>query len=170
RLVLALNTQGEPITAENLGVAGAMTVIMIDAIEPTLMQTLSGDPCFIHAGPFANIAHGNSSIIADTIAAKLADVVVTEAGFGSDMGFEKFSNIKVRESGYAPSASVVVVTLKALKANSGIESDIDINQPDMERLQAGFANLEWHINNVSQYGVPVVVAINRFPTDTDEEL
>ncbi|MGS0825194.1 formate--tetrahydrofolate ligase [Shewanella sp. 0m-8] len=170
RLVLALNTQGEPITAENLGVAGAMTVIMIDAIEPTLMQTLSGDPCFIHAGPFANIAHGNSSITADTIAAKLADVVVTEAGFGSDMGFEKFSNIKVRESGYAPSASVVVVTLKALKANSGIESDIDINQPDMERLQAGFANLEWHINNVSQYGVPVVVAINRFPTDTDEEL
>ncbi|GIU40928.1 formate--tetrahydrofolate ligase [Shewanella sairae] len=170
RLVLALNTQGEPITAEDLGVAGAMTVIMADAIEPTLMQTLSGDPCLIHAGPFANIAHGNSSIIADTIAAKLADVVVTEAGFGSDMGFEKFSNIKVRESGYAPSAAVVVVTLKALKANSGIASTNDINQPDNERLQAGFANLEWHINNVSQYGVPVVVAINRFPTDTDAEL
>ena len=170
RLVLALNHQGEPITAEDLGVAGAMTVIMVDAIEPTLMQTLSGDPCLVHAGPFANIAHGNSSIIADSIAAKLADVVVTEAGFGSDMGFEKFSNIKVRESGYAPSASVVVVTLKALKANSGIESNQDINLPDMARLKVGFANLEWHINNVSQYGVPVVVAINRFPTDTDEEL
>ncbi|WP_028766562.1 formate--tetrahydrofolate ligase [Shewanella fidelis] len=170
RLVLALNHQGEPITAEDLGVAGAMTVIMADAIEPTLMQTLSGDPCLIHAGPFANIAHGNSSIIADSIAAKLADFVVTEAGFGSDMGFEKFSNIKVRESGYTPSAAVVVVTLKALKANSGIESEQDINQPDSERLTAGFANLEWHINNVSQYGVPVVVAINRFPTDTDAEL
>ncbi|MCL1094116.1 formate--tetrahydrofolate ligase [Shewanella kaireitica] len=170
RLVLALDLDGKPITAEDIGVAGAMTVIMRDAIEPTLMQTLSGDPCFIHAGPFANIAHGNSSIIADNIAAKLADVVVTEAGFGSDMGFEKFSNIKVRESGYKPSAAVVVVTLRALKANSGIESDIAIDQPDMARLEAGFANLQWHINNVHQYGAPVVVAINRFPTDTSAEL
>ena len=170
RLVLALDTHANPITAEDIGVAGAMTVIMRDAIEPTLMQTLSGDPCFIHAGPFANIAHGNSSIIADNIAAKLADVVVTEAGFGSDMGFEKFSNIKVRESGYKPSAAVVVVTLRALKANSGIESDIEVDKPDMARLAAGFANLQWHINNVHQYGAPVVVAINRFPTDTAEEL
>ncbi|QQX79681.1 formate--tetrahydrofolate ligase [Shewanella sp. KX20019] len=170
RLVLALDLDSNPITAEDIGVAGAMTVIMSDAIKPTLMQTLSGDPCFIHAGPFANIAHGNSSIIADQLAAKLADVVVTEAGFGSDMGFEKFSNIKVRESGYKPSAAVVVVTLRALKANSGIESDIAIDQADMARLQAGFANLEWHINNVHQYGAPVVVAINRFPTDTVEEL
>ena len=170
RLVLALDTDANPITAEDIGVAGAMTVIMRDAIEPTLMQTLSGDPCFIHAGPFANIAHGNSSIIADNIAAKLADVVVTEAGFGSDMGFEKFSNIKVRESGYKPSAAVVVVTLRALKANSGIESNIAIDQPDMARLEAGFANLQWHIDNVHQYGAPVVVAINRFPTDTTAEL
>ncbi|MCL1057172.1 formate--tetrahydrofolate ligase [Shewanella gelidimarina] len=170
RLVLALDLEANPITAEDIGVAGAMTVIMRDAIKPTLMQTLSGDPCFIHAGPFANIAHGNSSIIADELAAKLADVVITEAGFGSDMGFEKFSNIKVRESGYKPSAAVVVVTLKALKANSGIESDIAIDQPDLARLKAGFANLEWHINNVHQYGAPVVVAINRFPTDTAAEL
>ncbi|PKG74905.1 formate--tetrahydrofolate ligase [Shewanella sp. GutCb] len=170
RLVLALDLEANPITAEDIGVAGAMTVIMRDAIKPTLMQTLSGDPCFIHAGPFANIAHGNSSIIADELAARLADVVITEAGFGSDMGFEKFSNIKVRESGYKPSAAVVVVTLKALKANSGIESDIAIDQPDLLRLKAGFANLEWHINNVHQYGTPVVVAINRFPTDTAAEL
>ena len=170
KLVLALDTQGQPITAETLGVAGAMTVIMSDAIEPTLMQTLTGDPCLIHAGPFANIAHGNSSIIADRIALKLADIVVTEGGFGSDMGFEKFCNIKARVSGKTPDAAVVVVTLKALKANSGIDSQNDINQPDMARLQAGFANLKWHIDNVSQYGAPVVVAINRFPTDTFEEL
>ncbi|MBR9728039.1 formate--tetrahydrofolate ligase [Shewanella intestini] len=170
RLVLALDVDGNPITAQMLGVAGAMTAVMVDAIKPTLMQTLSGDPCFVHAGPFANIAHGNSSIIADNIASKLSDYVVTEAGFGSDMGFEKFSNIKVRNSGYKPSAAVVVVTLKALKANSGIESDNDINLPDLARLSAGFKNLQWHINNVSRYGAPVVVAINRFPTDTDTEL
>lgn len=170
QLVLALDTKGQPITAETLGVAGAMTVIMSDAIEPTLMQTLTGDPCLIHAGPFANIAHGNSSVIADRIALKLADIVVTEGGFGSDMGFEKFCNIKTRVSGKTPDAAVVVVTLKALKANSGIDSQNDINQPDMARLQAGFANLKWHIDNVSQYGTPVVVAINCFPTDTFEEL
>ncbi|AQS40366.1 Formate-tetrahydrofolate ligase [Shewanella psychrophila] len=170
RLILALDTQGHPITAEDVGVAGAMTVIMSDAIEPTLMQTLTGDPCLIHAGPFANIAHGNSSIIADKIALKLSEFVITEGGFGSDMGFEKFCNIKVRESGRAPDTAVVVATLKALKANSGLESRNDINLPDMERLVAGFANLKWHIDNVSQYGIPVVVAINRFPTDTEEEL
>lgn len=172
RLVLALDYDGQPITAEDLGVAGAMAVIMIDAIKPTLMQTVSGEPCLIHAGPFANIAHGNSSIIADNMALKLADIVITEAGFGSDMGFEKFCNIKVRESGQAPDAAVLVVTLKALKANSGITTDdeFDINAPDMPRLQAGFANLNWHIQNVRQYGVPVVVAINHFPTDTDKEL
>lgn len=170
RLVLALDTSSNPVTAEDLGVAGAMTAIMVEAIKPTLMQTLNGQPCLIHAGPFANIAHGNSSIIADKIALKLADFVVTEAGFGSDMGFEKFCNIKVRESGKQPDAAVLVVTLKALKANSGIPSDADINAPDMERLQAGFANLNWHINNVAKYGVPVVVAINHFPSDTQAEL
>ncbi|QFU24602.1 formate--tetrahydrofolate ligase [Shewanella eurypsychrophilus] len=170
KLILALDVRGKPITAEDIGVAGAMTVILSQAIEPTLMQTLTGDPCLIHAGPFANIAHGNSSIIADRIALKLSEFVVTEGGFGSDMGFEKFCNIKVRESGKAPDAAVVVVTLKALKANSGLTSQLDINEEDMLRLQAGFANLRWHINNVSQYGVPVVVAINRFPTDTESEI
>jgi len=170
RLVLALNRQGEVISADDLGVAGAMAAIMADAIKPTLMQTLNGAPCLIHAGPFANIAHGNSSIIADDIALKLADFVVTEGGFGSDMGFEKFCNIKVRQSGQVPSAAVLVTTLKALKANSGVESDMDINAPDQTRLEAGFANLNWHINNVARYGIPVVVAINRFATDTDAEL
>lgn len=170
RLVLALNRQGQVISTEDLGVAGAMTAIMVDAIKPTLMQTLNGAPCLIHAGPFANIAHGNSSIIADDIALKLVDYVVTEGGFGSDMGFEKFCNIKVRQSGQVPSAAVLVTTLKALKANSGIESDTDINTPDAIRLAAGFANLHWHINNVARYGIPVVVAINRFATDTETEL
>ncbi|MFT5234977.1 MAG: formate--tetrahydrofolate ligase [Shewanella sp.] len=170
RLVLALGQNGEPVTAEILGVAGAMTVIMSDAIEPTLMQTLTGDPCLVHAGPFANIAHGNSSIIADRIALKLADIVVTEGGFGSDMGFEKFCNIKVRESGKSPDAAVLVATLKALKANSGLVSEGDINLPDQARLEAGFLNLKWHMDNVSQYGIPVVVALNRFPSDTQEEL
>ncbi|MCP3128568.1 formate--tetrahydrofolate ligase [Shewanella sp. KJ2020] len=170
RLVLALNRQGEVISADDLGVAGAMAAIMADAIKPTLMQTLNGAPCLIHAGPFANIAHGNSSIIADDIALKLADFVVTEGGFGSDMGFEKFCNIKVRQSWQVPSAAVLVTTLKALKANSGVESDMDINAPDQTRLEAGFTNLNWHINNVVRYGIPVVVAINRFATDTDAEL
>lgn len=170
RIVLALNTNGDSITTEQLGVAGAMTVIMLDAIEPTLMQTLSGAPCFVHAGPFANIAHGNSSIIADDIALRLSDYVVTEAGFGSDMGYEKFCNIKVREAKNAPAAAVLVTTLKALKANSGLDSDKAITEPDFERLEAGFNNLQWHIDNVRKYNVPVVVAINRFPTDTKEEL
>ncbi|MCS6134617.1 formate--tetrahydrofolate ligase [Shewanella baltica] len=175
RLVLALNTQGQVITAENLGVAGAMTAIMADAIKPTLMQTLNGSPCLIHSGPFANIAHGNSSIIADDIALRLADFVVTEGGFGSDMGFEKFCNIKVRQSGQAPAAAVLVTTLKALKANSGLVTEVDSNAPnihvpDQARLEAGFANLNWHINNVARYGIPVVVAINRFATDSDAEL
>ncbi len=170
RLILAIDMQGQPITAEDVGVAGAMTVIMKDAIEPTLMQTLTGDPCLIHAGPFANIAHGNSSIIADKIALKLSDFVVTEAGFGSDLGFEKFCNIKVRQSGRAPDVAVIVVTLRALKANSGLESRQDIHLPDRQRLVAGFPNLKWHIDNVSQYGIPVVVAINRFHTDIEAEL
>lgn len=169
KIVLALNIFGGVITADDLGVAGAMTVIMRDAIKPTLMQTLSGAPCLIHGGPFANIAHGNSSIIADNIALELSDYVVTEAGFGSDMGFEKFANIKVRQSQTPPAAVVLVATLRAIKANSGLHI-LDINQPDNECLRAGFANLAWHINNTQQYGAPVVVAINRFPTDTDEEL
>ncbi|GGI87411.1 formate--tetrahydrofolate ligase [Shewanella gelidii] len=170
RVVLAESRDGELITAEKLGVAGAMAAIMLDAMAPTLMQTLSGAPCLIHAGPFANIAHGNSSIIADDIALKLADVVVTEAGFGSDMGFEKFCNIKVHQSGKSPDAAVLVTTLKALKSHASDQDNSDVTEPKQTRLEAGFANLEWHINNVSQYGVPVVVTINRFEHDCPKEL
>ncbi|MCL1042844.1 formate--tetrahydrofolate ligase [Shewanella marisflavi] len=165
RIVLAQNTEGDYISAEDLGVAGAMTAIMSQAISPTLMQTLSGAPCLIHAGPFANIAHGNSSIIADDIALKLADIVVTEGGFGSDMGFEKFCNIKARQSGKAPDAAVLVVTIKALKSHVS-----DEGLSEMDKLAAGYANLSWHIANVGKYGLPVVVAINRFADDTEQEL
>ena len=177
RIVLAYNLEGQPVTAEDLQVAGAMAATMCEAIEPTLMQTLEGVPTLIHAGPFANIAHGNSSIIADRIALKLSDYVVTEGGFGSDMGFEKACNIKAQQAQRGPDCAVVVATLRGLKANSGLY-DLRPGQalpeaifaPDEKALVAGFANLKWHIRNVAQYGVPVVVAINRFPQDTAAEL
>ncbi|MDH5904423.1 formate--tetrahydrofolate ligase [Vibrio splendidus] len=177
RVVLAYNNQGSPLTAEDFNVAGAMTVTMKDSIEPTLMQTLEGVPTLIHAGPFANIAHGNSSIIADKIALKLSDFVVTEGGFGSDMGFEKACNIKVKASNKKPDCAVVVATLRGLKANSGLY-DLRPGTPlpdsifndDQDALTAGFENLKWHINNVKQYQVPTVVAINRFPQDSAQEL
>lgn len=177
RIVLAYNHAGEPITTEDLQVAGAMAVSMKEAIEPTLMQTLEGVPTLIHAGPFANIAHGNSSIIADNIALKLGDYTVTEGGFGSDMGFEKACNIKAQSSGKAPDCAVIVATLRGLKANSthynflpGQPLPDSLFADDSDALTAGFENLKWHINNVNQYGVPAVVAINRFPQDSDEEL
>ncbi|MFQ6371577.1 formate--tetrahydrofolate ligase [Shewanella sp. YIC-542] len=169
QLLLAFDKDGQAVTAEKLGVAGAMTAVMRQAIEPTLMQTLNGAPCLIHAGPFANIAHGNSSIIADEVALKLADYVVTEGGFGSDMGFEKFCNIKTRASGHQPDCAVLVATLKALKSHAATPP-ADINASDMDALQQGFANLAWHVANVRRYGVPVVVAINRFPQDCEQEL
>ncbi|SBT11649.1 formate--tetrahydrofolate ligase [Vibrio celticus] len=177
RVVLAYNKQGMPLTADDFNVAGAMTVTMKDSIEPTLMQTLEGVPTLIHAGPFANIAHGNSSIIADKIALKLSDFVVTEGGFGSDMGFEKACNIKVKASNKKPDCAVVVATLRGLKANSGLY-DLRPGNPlpdsifsdDQDALIAGFENLKWHINNVKQYGVPIVIAINRFPQDSIQEL
>ncbi|WP_260260624.1 formate--tetrahydrofolate ligase [Vibrio intestinalis] len=177
RIVVAYNLDGEPVTTEDLQVAGAMAVSMKEAIEPTLMQTLEGVPTLIHAGPFANIAHGNSSIIADSIATKLAEFTVTEGGFGSDMGFEKACNIKAQASGKSPDCAVIVATLRGLKANSGLY-DLKPGQPipdslfenDEKALIAGFENLKWHINNVNKYGVPAVVAINRFPQDSQEEL
>ncbi|ERM57572.1 MULTISPECIES: formate--tetrahydrofolate ligase [Vibrio] len=177
RVVLAYNQHGLPLTADDFSVAGAMTVTMKDSIEPTLMQTLEGVPTLIHAGPFANIAHGNSSIIADKIALKLSDFVVTEGGFGSDMGFEKACNIKVKASNKKPDCAVVVATLRGLKANSGLY-DLRPGNPlpdsifsdDQDALIAGFENLKWHINNVKQYGAPIVVAINRFPQDSIQEL
>ncbi|MBY7842977.1 formate--tetrahydrofolate ligase [Vibrio fluvialis] len=176
-IVVGYNIDGQPVTTEDLKVAGAMTVSMKEAIEPTLMQTLEGVPTLIHAGPFANIAHGNSSIIADDIATRLADYTVTEGGFGSDMGFEKACNIKANASGKAPDCAVIVATLRGLKANSGLY-DLRPGQsvpetlfaPDCNALTAGFENLKWHINNVNKYGIPAVVAINRFPQDSEEEL
>lgn len=169
KVILATNTQGEAISAEDLGVAGAMCAIMKDSIEPTLMQTLNGAPCLIHAGPFANIAHGNSSIIADEIALRAADFVVTEGGFGSDMGFEKFSHIKTPVSGNKPDCAVLVVTLRALKSNANISTS-EIDKPNQAALEEGASNLKWHLENVQKYKLPVVVAINRFPTDTVDEL
>ncbi|WP_089139268.1 formate--tetrahydrofolate ligase [Vibrio rumoiensis] len=177
QIVVAYTLDGEPVTTEDLQVAGAMTVCMKDAIEPTLMQTLEGVPTLIHSGPFANIAHGNSSIIADNIATKLADYTITEGGFGSDMGFEKACNIKAQVSGKSPNCAVIVATLRGLKANSGLYDlrpgqaiPDTLIQPDSQALIAGFTNLKWHIDNVNQYGIPAVVAINRFPQDTDEEI
>ncbi len=177
RIVVAYNLDGEPVTTEDLQVAGAMTVTMKFAINPTLMQTLEGVPTFVHSGPFANIAHGNSSIIADNIALKLTDYTVTEGGFGSDMGLEKACNIKAPLSGKAPDCAVLVATLRGIKANSGLfplqpgqALPKDLFIPNQEALNAGLDNLQWHISNCTKYGLPVVVAINRFPEDTQEEL
>ncbi|MCB5300829.1 formate--tetrahydrofolate ligase [Yersinia bercovieri] len=177
RTILAHSISGQPITADNLGVAGAMTALMKETIHPTLMQTSEQTPVLIHAGPFANIAHGNSSVLADRLGLQLADYVVTEAGFGSDMGMEKFFNIKYRQSGIAPACVVLVATVRSLKANSGA-FDIKPGQPlpaailreNIPLLNAGCANLKWHINNAKNYGLPVVVAINRFPDDSATEL
>ncbi|PJE78710.1 Formate--tetrahydrofolate ligase [invertebrate metagenome] len=177
QIIMAYDVDGKPITAEDLKVAGAMTVIMKDTIHPTLMQNLEGGACFVHAGPFANIAHGNSSIVADNLALKMADYVVTEAGFGSDMGFEKFCHIKGHFSGRYPDAVVLVCSLKGLKSHSGMfkvapgrPCERGMIEPNMPALEKGISNLEWHINNVKRYGFPVVVSVNRFPEDTTEEL
>lgn len=177
RVILAYDLDGRPVTAEQLQVAGAMTVIMKEAIHPTLMQNLEGGPCLIHAGPFANIAHGNSSILADRLALKMADYVVTEAGFGSDMGLEKFCNIKAHYSGKSPDAVVLVCSLRGLKSHSGLFDlkpgrplDKGMIEPNQAALEKGVANLGWHVANVQRYGLPVVVAINRFPEDTQQEL
>ncbi|MCP4179322.1 MAG: formate--tetrahydrofolate ligase [bacterium] len=177
KCVMAVSEDGKNVTAEDLQVAGAMTVIMKDAIKPTLMQTLEYTPCFVHAGPFANIAHGNSSIVADRIALKLADYVITEAGFGSDMGLEKFCNIKTRYSGNKPSAAVVVCTVRAIKTHSGKFKVIPgrpleekLVSEDLESLAAGVENLRAHIAHANLYGIPAVVAINTFPTDTPAEI
>jgi len=177
RIIIGLNTDGDPVTAEQIGCAGAMMVLMKDAIKPNLMQTLEGQPAFVHAGPFANIAQGNSSIIADRIALKLADYVVTESGFGADIGMEKFFNIKCRTSGLAPDCVVLVATIRALKMHGGGPkvtpgkplADAYVHE-DMELLEKGVCNLTRNIEIARKFGVPVVVAINRFPDDTPGEL
>ncbi|HWR13584.1 MAG TPA: formate--tetrahydrofolate ligase [Terriglobales bacterium] len=180
RIVIGTDYKGTPITADDLGVGGALTVLMKDAIMPNLMQTLEGTPAFVHAGPFANIAHGNSSIIADQIALKLVGkdgYVITEAGFGADIGLEKFCNIKCRESGLVPNCAVLVATIRALKMHGGGPKVVAgkslpgaYTEENLELLQNGCTNLMKHIENVRKFGIPVVVAINRFSTDTDAEI
>ena len=176
KIVIGMNTKGEPVTAEDLKCAGSMAVLMRDAIKPNLMQNLEGGAVFVHAGPFANIAQGNNSVIADKIALKIADYVVTESGFGADMGAEKFMNIKCRASGLRPDCVVIVATIRALKASSGKFEvrpgkplDERLKTEDIESIAEGFVNLEKHIENMKKFGVPVVVAVNHFPTDTDKE-
>jgi formate--tetrahydrofolate ligase len=176
RMVIALNKEGAMVTAEDLKVAGAMTVLMKDALMPTLMQTLEGSPVFVHAGPFANIAHGNSSVVADQIALKLADYVVTESGFGADMGMEKFMNIKCRVSGLQPDCVVLVATVRALKMHSGLGKVVlgkalpkEFTEENLPALEEGCVNLVKHIQNARKFGVPVVVAVNAFSTDTPAE-
>lgn len=178
RVVLAYSYEGKPVTAEDLKCAGAMTVLLRDALKPNLLQTTEHTAAFVHCGPFANIAHGNSSIIADKIALKLADYVVTESGFGADCGMEKFFNIKCRQSGLVPNCAVVVATVRALKMHSGRDYQVAPGKPlderltkeDLDALAEGMCNLEKHIENVGLFGVPAVVAINRFQTDTPAEI
>lgn len=177
RIVIGLNRHGEAITADDLGVAGALTVLMKDTIKPTLMQTLEGTPVLVHAGPFANIAHGNSSIMADKIALKLADYVITESGFGADMGMEKFFDIKCRYSGNIPNVVVLVVTVRALKMHGGgpkVSAGTPLAPEYLEEnlplVEAGAANMLAHVQIAQKFGVPVVVAVNRFPSDSPAEL
>jgi len=169
RVVVASTYGGDPVIADQLRVAGAMTVVMRDAIEPNLVQTLEHQPVFIHAGPFGNIAHANNSIIEDRIALKLAEYVVTEAGFGSDLGFQKFCDIVCRLGGFAPSAGVLVTTVRATKSHGGMPFD-DLGSEDLDALRRGVDNLEAHIGIIRHYGLPCVVSINNFPTDTDAEI
>lgn len=177
RIIVAMDRKGDPVTAEQIGCAGAMMVLMKDAIKPNLMQTIEGQPAFIHAGPFANIAHGNSSIIADRIALKLGEYVVTESGFGADIGMEKFFDIKCRVSGLRPDCVVVVGTIRALKMHGGGPTvtpgkplQAEYVEENLELLEKGACNLTRCIEIARMYGVPVVVAINQFPTDTQAEV
>jgi len=178
KIVIGSTYDGKPVTAEDLKCAGAMTVLMRDALKPNLLQTLEHGACFVHAGPFANIAHGNSSIIADQIAIKLGDYVVTESGFGADMGAEKFMNIKCRYSGLTPDAAVIVCTVRALKMHGGgfdfipgqpVDKEA-MNRPNVDAVVKGCENLEKMIENMKLFGIPVVVAINNFDADSREEI
>ncbi|MGD0196993.1 MAG: formate--tetrahydrofolate ligase [Solirubrobacteraceae bacterium] len=160
-----------PVTAEDLGAAGAMTVILRDALKPNLIQTLEGQPCLIHCGPFANIAHGNNSLIADLVALKLADYVITESGFGSDMGMEKFFNIVCRFGALRPSTVVLVTTVRAIKHHGGIEDGVGRDREDgLRAIETGMANVRRHMRIVGEFGVPCVVAVNRHPGDSDEDV
>jgi formyltetrahydrofolate synthetase len=177
RIVIGMTTEGKPVTADDLQCAGAMTTLLRDAIKPNLMQTTEATPCFVHAGPFANIAHGNSSILADKIAIRLADYLVTESGFGADMGMEKFMDIKCRYSGLTPDCVVMVTTIRALKMHSGgfkvvagKPLDPKLLEENLDAIRKGSENLIKQIENAKTFGVPVVVAINIFTTDTQNEI
>ena len=177
RIVLADTFDGKPVTTQDIKVAGSMSVLLKDAIKPNFIQTIEHTPCFVHAGPFGNIAHGNSSILADKIALAFSDYVVTEAGFGADCGAEKFFDIKCRVSGLIPDAAVMVCSMRALKAHSGrfkivagMPLDTCLEKEDMQAIEEGICNLQKQIENVSIFGIPVVVAINRFSCDTDKEI
>lgn len=169
RIVVAYNYEGQPITAKQINAVGAMAALLKDALKPNLIQTLENTPAIIHGGPFANIAHGCNSVRATKTALKLADVVVTEAGFGADLGAEKFLDIKCRIAGLKPDAIVLVATVRALKYNGGVPKT-ELSAQNLEALQKGIVNLEKHIENLQKFGVPVVVSLNRFVTDTDAEL
>ncbi len=172
RITAAYSFDGaNAITAEDLRAAGAMTVLLKDAIKPNLVQTLEGQPVLMHCGPFANIAHGNSSLIADLIGMKLGDYVVTESGFGSDMGMEKFFDIVCRFGKLTPSAAVLVTTIRAIKHHSGIADDPRVDRAaSMHAIEVGFANVRRHLKTIKTFGVPAVVAVNRRPGDTNEEV
>lgn len=169
RIIIGYNMAGEPVTAGDLKVDGAMAVLLKDAIKPNLVQTLENTPCLMHGGPFANIAHGCNSLIATRTALKLGDYAITEAGFGADLGAEKFFDIKCRYGGLKPSAAVLVASVKALKYNGGVKKD-QLASENLAALEAGIPNLKRHVDNIRKFGVPVIVAINRFPTDTPQEI
>ena len=177
KIIVALSKGGEAVTCENLKVAGSMTLLLRDAIKPNIVQTTEGTPCIIHTGPFANSTHGNSSVLADRIGLGLADFVVTESGFGADCGMEKFINIKCRQSGLKPDAAVLVCSIRALKVHSGMFNMTvgkplgeEIERENLRAIELGSTNLKKQIENVTIYGIPCVVAINRFATDTEEEI
>jgi len=169
RIIVGLTPARQPVRASDLKAPGAMTLLLKDAVNPNLVQTLEGGPAFIHCGPFGNIAHGCNSVVATKLALALCDVVLTEAGFGADLGAEKFFDIKCRMAGLNPEAAIVVATVRALKMHGGVKKD-QLGKPDVEAARRGSANVRRHIRNVKKFGVPVVVALNRFTSDTDAEL
>lgn len=171
RIVVGYSWDGQPVTAEDLGAAGAMAALLVDALKPNLVQTSEGTAAFVHAGPFGNIATGTSSVVADLLATRLADVVITEAGFGTDLGAEKFFHLKCRASGLAPHAAVLVASVRALKVQGGKSvREIELGGEDLDALERGLPNLRKHVENLRAFGVPAVVAINRFPSDSSREL
>jgi formate--tetrahydrofolate ligase len=168
-IIIGYTRDRKPVRAADIKAHGAMTVLLKEALAPNLVQTLEGTPAFIHGGPFANIAHGCNSVLATTTALKLADYVVTEAGFGADLGGEKFLDIKMRKTGLQPDCAVIVATIRALKMHGGVKKD-DLKKEDLKALEAGMANLERHVQNIQKFGIPAVVSINRFSADTDAEI